>query len=161
MKIGIIVHSKTGTTLEYAKLIAERLKEHGHQVDLTELKTDVPVEGGSVRGSKKFSILNIPDCSEYEAILIGGPVWGLSASPVVIACLKELRGVEGKKILPFVTMGFPFAGMGGSQAVSLMSRTAAGLGAQVLPGKIIPKLFRNFRQQMERTACEIPAHFVS
>ncbi len=159
MNIGIIIHSKSGTTLRFGRLIAENLKEQNHIVDLTELRTDIPVNLGSVRQPKKFSIVNIPDCTKYNAILVGGPVWAFSASPVIIGCMKELKGISGKKLLPFVTMGFPFPFMGGSQAITLMSDTAAGLGAKVLPGKIIPKLFRNYNLHMKKVASEIPSYF--
>lgn len=159
MKIGIIIHSKTGTTLRFGKLILENLQKSNHVVELIELKTDVPVNSGSVRQTKSFSLLNVPDCEKYDVLLVGGPVWAFSASPVLIACLKELKGISGKKLLPFVTMGFPFPSMGGSQAISLMSSTAAGLGAEIMDGKIIPKLFRNYHKQMEVTAAEIASYF--
>ena len=73
--------------------------------------------------------------------------------------MKELEGISGKKLLPFVTMGFPFSFMGGSQAITLMSSTASSLGATVLPGKVIPKLFRNYHLHMEKVASEIPSYF--
>lgn len=159
MNICIIIHSKTGTTLKFGKLILESLKKNNHVVDLIELKTDVPINSGSVRQTNKFSLLNIPDCTKYDAVLVGGPVWAFSASPVLIACLKELQGLKGKKVLSFVTMGFPFEFMGGSQAITLMNSTAAGLGAKVLEGKIIPKLFHNYHQHMEKMAAEISSNF--
>jgi len=155
MNIGIIVHSKSGTTLKFAKLIAEKLTEHKHEVDIIELKTDVPATG-SVRQSNKFSIINIPDCTKYGALLLGGPVWGFAASPVIIRCIKELQGISGKKILPFVTMGFPFPSMGGKQAIKMMSEAAGSLGGIVLPGKIITKLFHDYHLEMEKVVSEIP-----
>ncbi len=155
MKIGIIVHSMTGTTLKFGQLIANGLIKNGHTVDLIELKTDIPVDGGSVRGPKKFKITNIPDCKGYGAILIGGPVWAFSASPVIISCIEELNDISDKKILPFVTMGFPFYSMGGNQAIKLMSKKIISKGAQVLPGKIIPKLFHDYNKLMKIAVEEI------
>ncbi|PKM90963.1 MAG: hypothetical protein CVU87_00135 [Firmicutes bacterium HGW-Firmicutes-12] len=155
MNIGITVHSQTGTTLKFAKIIEKELLKRGHTAEIIELKTDVPVNSGSVRNSKKFSILNIPDCADYDAVLFGGPVWAFSASPVLIACMKELKGLTHKKVIPFVTMGFTFSGLGGSQAIKLMSSMATNSGARVLPGKIVGKLFRNSTLLMEKSAVEI------
>ena len=155
MNIGIIVHSKTGTTLKFSEIIAGKCREKGHTVDLVQLKTDIAVDSGSVRQKMNFSLINNPDCSGYDAILAGGPVWALSASPIIIAFLEEQQSFSGKKLLPFVTMSFPFTFMGGKQAIKLMSSTAAGKGAVVLPGKIVPKLFHNYRALMEKAAEEI------
>jgi len=155
VNIGIIVHSKTGTTLKFSEIIAARCLKKGHTVDLVRLKTDRPVDSGSVRQKKNFSLVNNPDCSGYDAILAGGPVWAFSASPIIIAFLEEQQSISGKKLLPFVTMGFPFTFMGGRQAIKLMSNTAAGKGAIVLPGKIVPKLFHNYQALMEKAAEEI------
>jgi hypothetical protein len=80
---------------------------------------------------------------------------------VIVAGLKALPHISGKKILPFVTMGFPLPGMGGSQAIALMSKVAIGAGATVLPGTVVPKLFHNFKQMMERAASEIVACLIA
>ncbi|MDY6894451.1 MAG: hypothetical protein SVO01_03390 [Thermotogota bacterium] len=76
---------------------------------------------------------NLPDIKDYELILLGGPVWGFSASPIAIAALDKLGNLSEKKLLPFVTMGFPFPAMGGNRAISMMSDKAKELGATVLP----------------------------
>ncbi len=159
MKLGIIVYSKTGTTLEFGRRIAAKLKEGGHDVDIVELKTDVPVEMKSARAASSFNITNLPDCNMYDALLVGGPVWAFTAAPVTVSCLKQLQGISGKKLLPFVTMGFPFAFMGGSHAISVMSRMAAQSGADILPGKIAPKMLRDQDKLMENAASEIPEYF--
>ncbi len=155
MNIAIIVHSKTGTTRKFADLIADSLKKDGHSTNLLQIETDVPVESGSVRSCKEFSVTNLPDIKTYDTLLFGGPVWGFSASPVIIACINALGDLTGKKVLPFVTMGFPFKFMGGKQAIALMGRNAADKKATVLPGVIIPKLFHDFEKDMEKAAISI------
>ena len=159
MRIGIIVHSKTGITLGFGECIASKLRESGYTVDMVQLKTDVPVNAGSVRSAPKFTIVNMPDCKQFDALLVGGPVWALSASPVIFACIKALRDISGKKVLPFVTMGFPFASMGGKQAIAVMSSALAKAGATALPGIIIPHLFRDHNRLMEEAVSTIPSHF--
>ena len=152
MNIAIIVHSKTGTTRKFADRIADRLRKDGHNINLVQIETDVPVESGSVRSCKKFVITTLPDTKTYDTLLMGGPVWGFSASPVIIECINALGDLQGKKVLPFVTMGFPFKFMGGRQAIALMSRTAGEKKATVLPGAIIAKLFHDFERDFDKAA---------
>jgi flavodoxin len=150
MKIAIIVHSKTGTTRKFADRIADRLRKDGHSVDLVQLETDVPIKTGSVRKCEKFTITNLPDIKGYDTLLFGGPVWGFSASPVIVECMNALGKFEGKKVLPFVTGGLPFKFMGAKQAIVLMSRNAASKNAKVLPGAIVLKLFHDLEKGMDQ-----------
>ncbi len=155
MNIGIVVHSSTGTTKAFGALIAAELRKSGHHVEETVLATDVPIKGGSVRQHREFKITNLPDCGKYDVVLVGGPVWAFSASPVIIAAIKGLAGLMGKRVLPFATMGFPFQWMGGDSALSLMSRTAAECGAKPLPGVVARKLFHDFKKEVKEKALTV------
>ena len=155
MNIGIIIHSQTGSTLNFGNLSASKLRESGHTVEVIELKTDGPVKPRAAQ----VVITNMPDCQQFDALLVGGPVWAFAASPVILACIKTLQGISGKKVLPFVTMGSPFPFMGGTQAIAQMSSALTSAGATVLPGTIIPKLFRNATRLMDTAAAAIPALF--
>jgi flavodoxin len=159
MNIAIIVHSKTGTTRKFADRIADRLKKDGCSINVIQIETDVPIESGSVRSCKKFTITNLPDIKEYDALLLGGPVWGFSASPVIIASMNALDDLKGKKVLPFVTHSFPLKFLGGKQAIGLMSRNAAEKKATVLPGVIISKLFHDIERDMNKAADSIALTF--
>lgn len=159
MHIGIIVHSQSGTTLGFGERVAAKLRESGHIVDLVVLKTDVPVKMGPPRSAPAFKIVNLPDGHQFDALLVGGPVWAFSASPVIVAGIKALQGIAGKKVMPFVTMGLPFPGMGGRQAIALMSGALAASGATVMPGTIITKLFHNPGKLMDEAAARIPSLF--
>lgn len=159
MKIGIIIHSKTGNTLGFGHLIGAKLRENGHQVELIDLQTDTSVNFGSVRSAPPFNVTNLPDGSEFDALLVGGPVWAFSASPVTYTAVKELKNIKDKKVLPFVTMGFPLPGMGGKQAIELLDKELTAAGAIVLPGVIIPKMFHDFKRLMEKEAMKIAGYF--
>lgn len=159
MKTIIIVHSSTGTTRKFADKIAGKLRENGHSTIVTQLETDVPVKSGSVRSCEKFVITNLPKIKEYDAVLLGGPVWGFSASPVIIACIDALDDLKGKKVIPFVTQGFPFKFMGGKQAIALMSRHAASKQATTLRGAIVSKLFHDIETDMDNAAGWVVAMF--
>ncbi len=155
MKAAIIVHSQSGTTLEFAEHIAAQLKEKKHAVDLVHLQTEPEIKSGSVRRTVPFKITNLPKVKDYELILLGGPVWAFSASPVAVAALEKLGDLSGKKILPFVTMGFFHPSLGGRRAIAMMGNKARELGATVLPGKIIPKLFHDFKHLFKIEAEDI------
>ncbi len=152
MNVIIIVHSKTGTTKKFAERIASKLQQDGHNTNLIQIETDVPINTGSVRKCAKFSITNLPDITNYDTILLGGPVWGFSASPVIIECINALGDFQGKKVLPFVTQGFPFKFMGGKQGIALMSQYAADKKATVIPGFIVSKLFHDIEKDMDKAA---------
>lgn len=68
--------------------------------------------------------------------------------------------LQKKKVLPFVTMGFPFAGMGGKAAIKHMSKAIAEKNGNALPGIIIPKMFRKFDLLMEKAVNDSMAYFV-
>lgn len=155
MNIAIIVHSKTGTTRVFADRIADKLKQEGHNVKLTQIETDVPINTGSVRKCARFTITNIPDIREFEAILLGGPVWGFSASPVIASCINSLGDLRGKKVLPFVTGGFPFKFMGAKQAIAYMGRCAEAKNAAVMPGAMVVKLCHDVEGDMEKAAAAV------
>jgi menaquinone-dependent protoporphyrinogen IX oxidase len=160
MNIAIIIHSKTGITRKLGNLLADKLRKKGHLVDMIDLRTDPPVSSGSVKHHPEFSIVNPPDCKKYNAFLVGGPVWAFSASPVIYECIKsEFKGISGKRAIPFVTMGFPLESMGGKQAIDLMINALEEKGADVLPGKIVPGLFHNRDEVMEKVASEIVSLF--
>jgi flavodoxin len=155
MRICTIVHSSTGTTLKFAKIINEKLQKEGHSVDLVELQTDVPVKAGSIRQPMNFKITNLPDVSTYDTILVGGPVWAFSISTVAYKCITTFSDMKGKKFLPFVTMGFFLPGMGGTSALKTMSTVAKDLGADVIPGAVACKMFHNIDKMMETEADKV------
>ena len=155
MRIGIIVHSKTGRTLALAQLIEKRLKRQNHAVTLHHLAIDPDIDSPG----KPFRIVNAPDPAQYDALLIGGPVWAFSASPVVISYLKSLGDLKGKKLIPFATMGFPCACLGGNRSLGQMRKAAEANGATTLPGAVVPTMLRDHAVLSEEAADKITALF--
>ena len=152
MKIAIIFHSMTGNTMRLAILIENKLTKAGHEVALTQLQTNKPVKAGSIRQPMEFDITNLPDVSGFDAVIMGGPVWAFGPSTVIYKAITKMKSLNGKKLLPFVTMGFPLKGMGGKAAINHMSNAAKANGAIVLPGIIIPKMFHDFDALIEQGA---------
>jgi flavodoxin len=138
MKIGIIVHSQSGHTAAFARAIAAKLGELGHEVDTVLLMTT----GLSRPGSRRFTITNAPDdaeLSQFDAVLIGGPVWGFKASPVIMRYLASIGPgiLKKKRTLAFVTMGFPWKALGASRALFTMARKLDVLDTVPLPGEAL------------------------
>ncbi|MCX7995707.1 MAG: hypothetical protein N3A65_08075, partial [candidate division WOR-3 bacterium] len=145
MHVGIIYYSVTGTTEDFAGRIANGLIKERYNVELIKIKTDVNVTAPG----QSFRILNLLDCSRFDFVLFGGPVWAFGACPVVLEAIKKSQGLAGKKFIPFVTMGLPFKFLGGTRALHEMGKVAKGSEASVLPGFIIPKLFHNYKADMD------------
>ncbi len=152
MKIAIVLHSQTGITLKFANSLKARLSNDGHEVSLTQLQTSVPIKGGSVRQKMDIKISNLPDVSTADVVLLGGPVWAFGPSPVICEAIRLMDSLKGKRILCFVTVGFPFKAWGGKAALRWMDRIAGEKAAQVLPGSICRrgKLDEEIKQETER-----------
>jgi NAD(P)H dehydrogenase (quinone) len=113
MRIGIIVHSKSGHSLQVAKEIKDAMLHSGHQVDVLQVKAlnDGETKVNLVR------LTSLPDISPYQLIIFGAPVRGGRLSPVLQAYLAQLPDLQGKMLMGYVTQAFPFPSMGGYQAI--------------------------------------------
>jgi hypothetical protein len=79
----------------------------------------------------------------------------MSATPVAITCVKKLNGIKGKKVIPFITMSFPFQWMGGKHAAKQISQLALAAGATAVQGAIVTKMFHDYTAQMDREAIRL------
>ena len=124
MKIGIIIYSQTEHTYYVANKLKEKLLNSGHSVKIERLN---PV--GKVHpGIKEIEFENIPDIKDYDLVIFGSPVWAFSLCPVLKFYLNNLSSLENKKVICFVTMGFPFEWMGGKNAISQMEKLCKSKG---------------------------------
>ncbi len=151
MKVGIIIHTQSGHTAQFARAIATKFNSNGHEAEIEMLRTSGQVSPGS----QKFTIKNFPEVEQFDAILFGGPVWAFKASPVIMSYLSQLNGIKNKKVLSFVTMMFPFACMGGKQAIKAMNQELEASGGNVLPGVILQFFFKANPQKMEQAVQRI------
>ena len=133
MKIGIILHSQSGTTAKVARVISSLLTDKGYDVDTHLLRTIGKVSPGS----SSFELKNIPETDGYECLILAGPVWAFSASPVIMKYINQLGRLNDKKALCFVTKGLPFQWTGGTRALNTMESELALSGAEILPGAIL------------------------
>lgn len=144
MKIGIIVHSKTGNTLFVAQKLKDKLSAAGHLVSLERVsafndeETDV----------QKVRLAQAPSAKEYDMIIFGAPVRGCAISSVMKAYLSGIASFEGKNISCFVTEFFPFPNMGGNQAIRQMTDICKARGAKISETGIINWISKAKREKL-------------
>jgi flavodoxin len=141
MKIGIIVHSKTGNTLSVAQGLKEKLTSAGHMVSLEQ----VTAANDDEINADRIQLIKKPDIGGYDALIIGAPVRGFSFSPVMTAYISKAGSLHGKKIACFVTQAFPFPAMGGNQAIGQALKLCEACGASVCETGIINR--SNFKRK--------------
>jgi flavodoxin len=154
LKILIVVHSVTGTTMKLAEAIGSKAKAKGHSVDMVQLKTDPPIEGKG-KDPKEFRITNLPNASSYDTIIIGCPVWGANITPVMKKALAEIKGLSGKRVIPFSSQAFPFAFLGGNRVLRLISKEAEAKGAHPVKGASIQRMGRDLEKGIENASVKI------
>jgi flavodoxin len=151
MRCGIVVHSETGHTAEVARRIAERLRGDDHDVDLKLVRAKHrtnPI-------SRSVTLVRAPAVDDYDVVIVGAPVHGFGASPVVLAYLAGLESLKGKIAIPFVTKSLPGAATGGRQALERMTAKLEAAGAQVEEGSIVHWLFGARKDELSTTVEQI------
>jgi flavodoxin len=118
MKIGIILYSYSGNTLSVGERLKQALLSKGYEVSLERIKVndEGPQSGNTIQLSE------IPDASQYDAIILGAPVQAFSLNPIMKVYLRKLPDLQGKKISCFVTEYFSKAWMGGNHAIKQIKR---------------------------------------
>lgn len=127
MKIGIIVHSRTGNTHSVALKLKEKLLTLGHSVNIEKI---TPVDDKQM-DVKKVRFGTLPEVDTYDALVFGAPVRAFSISPVLAAYLEQLSSLGNKKTVCFVTMFFPFSWLGGLKAIARMEKICESKGTKV------------------------------
>jgi len=155
MNIHILVHSKTGNTRKFADAIQGALTARGHQVGLTQLETLQPVEGAKPGQKDSITIKNLPDLKDANVLLLGTPVWAFRSAPVILAAIRQLGPLTGKKVIPFATMGFAFKCLGGNATLRQIGLEAGTRGASVLPGAVISAGKSRFENEMRQAVDKI------
>ncbi len=127
MKIGIIVYSQTGNTYSIAEKLRDKLLAIGHSVNIERI---TPVDSKQM-DLKKIQIERVPDIAAYEALIFCSPVQAFSLAPVMTAYMTQISSLANKKIACFVTEFFPFAWLGGNNAIIKMKKTCESKGGTV------------------------------
>ncbi len=148
MKVGIIVHSKTGNTFSVAEKLKERLTGDGTIVELRRIE---PV-GGEPAGIKDLSAITFepsPEVTGFDRLIFAGPVRGFSMSPILGAYINKLPSLKNQKVDLFVTQSFPKPFLGGNQAISQMTAACTGKGAIIGKTGIVNNMSKKRQSMIE------------
>ena len=151
MKIGIFVHSQSGNTAKVGLALTHALRESGHDVSVELLRTVGKVHPRM----RHVEFRTIPDMTDFEVVMFGGPIWAFNASPVLVSLLKQTETLKGKKALCFTTSGFPTAFSGAKRAIAALNGQLEGLGATVLPGTALSWGFYCGKKRLDGVVAKI------
>lgn len=133
MRIGIVVYSQTGNTLSAAEALKEQLAKKGHSAAIEK----IAVLGEATPGSKEIKFGKLPDLASYEALVLAAPVQAFSLCTAMSAYLKELPGLNGRKVACFVTKALPGNWTGGKGALATMAKAVEAKGGKVCGSGIV------------------------
>ena len=146
MKIGLIIHSRTGHTWSVAEAVGQALRKQGHDVTLERI---VAADDAAAK-PEQVTFTSCPDIRPYDALVIGAPVRGFNINPVIRAYLSQLPAVGTKPAACFVTMHLKKPWMGGNRALRQLRGEVADLSVEIA-SKLIQ---RNFTPQDQSALIE-------
>ena len=110
MKTAIAYFTRSGNTKIAAEKLKSKLEEHNINADLIEIKPQKKL--GFLRAGRAgmkqdpLPITNATfDLHDYEAIIVGVPVWAGKPAPYYKSFFDHAQHFEGKKAGVFVTQG--------------------------------------------------------
>jgi flavorubredoxin len=158
MNAIIVIHSQSGHTALFGRTIAEKLREKGCEVDIELLRTTKFVKPSA----RNIEFKRIPDPSPYDLILVGGPVWGFTMSPVTLAYLDEVKSLKTKRGAAFSTYFLPFDALGGgARSLAEANSNLELLGADTVEGERLFWLFAVNRRRMHEAAGRLAARLTA
>lgn len=128
MKIGIIVFSRTGNTLQVAEKLLNACTERGYAAEIR--RVHATQEDSNDKSPVRLT--ETPDPAGYDVAVFCGPVQAFMLTGIMKKYMMQLPRMDGKKVELLVTQHFPKAWMGGRQALSYMRKRALAKGARVI-----------------------------
>ena len=130
MKVGIIVYSKTGNTMQVAERIRAALVEAGLQAEVQRFSAETE----NAQSNTPVRLTAQPDPIGYDAVIFGAPVQAFSLDPAMAMYLKQIGALKNVPTLCFVTQHFKKAWLGGNRAMKqlLMQLQEKGVAATAM-----------------------------
>jgi hypothetical protein len=122
MKIGIIVYSETGHTLETANRLQTNLIEQGHATFIERIAADASAPG------QLPSLIHAPSIAPFDALVFAGHVQAFALAPAMRAYLDQIEPLRGKRVVGLLTQHFKHAWLGGNRATKQMLQAVANKG---------------------------------
>lgn len=123
MKIGIIVYSQSGHTLTVAEQLVQTMRSEDCEAVIREIKAAQTEQKGPPNANPE--LIQIPDITEYDIVIFGSPVQGFSLALPMVAYLRQIPSLQGKKVACFATQHLKHAWMGGNRAIQQMKAACA------------------------------------
>jgi menaquinone-dependent protoporphyrinogen IX oxidase len=156
MKTGIIIHSNTNNTLSVGERLLETLRSKGADACLER----VTAVNEDTKSPGEVRLASAPEVGSYDMIIIGAPVHGFSLSKVMTAYLKQLPGLQGKRVACFVTEHFPKPWMGGSKTVRQTARLITDHGGTVTQTAVVNWTSKAREEQISKLVAAFTADVI-
>ena len=127
MNIGVVVYSQTGHTLSVARALHEKLVADGRSAHLEQVETIGKANPSATGGALKAA----PPVDEYDALVIGSPVWGGKPAWPTATYLNQIAGLQGKRVAIMATGALP-AAIGRNQTIAELAEVCQSKGAEVV-----------------------------
>jgi hypothetical protein len=147
MNIAIIIHSQTGNTLSVAQKLKTRLEEMNHQISLIHIKNSDQQSSYNQKPSLIVSGDNLNQV--YDVVIFGGWVQAFSLCLGFSHYLKEMPTFKSNQTHIFVTHHFPFAWLGGNNAISQMKSILSKHNITVNSSKVFNWSRKNNTKEIE------------
>ncbi|MFC1632322.1 flavodoxin family protein [Candidatus Omnitrophota bacterium] len=114
MKIAVVYYSYSGKTHQAAEIIVELLQAQGKTVQCLRIEAPQESKNFAIQAKRalfkqKVAIEPIQsDLSVYDLMILGSPVWAREMVPAVRSYLQSVSGLDGKKVIIFVTYASGF-----------------------------------------------------
>jgi multimeric flavodoxin WrbA len=128
MKIGIFIHSQSGHTSAMGMAIVNKLRKKGLDVDIDLLRATKRARPFM----KHVELKKTPEIADYDVVVLGGPVWFMQPSPLLLSFIDEITHLKNKKALCFVTTALPVRFSNGKTVLNKLNAKLDALGAMVL-----------------------------
>lgn len=151
MKIGIIVYSETGHTLEVATRLQAKLTTLGHAAAIERIAADAVAPG------QLPNLLHAPSVASFDTLVFAGHVQAFSLAPAMRAYLSQLDSLNGNRTACVLTQHFKHAWLGGNRAMKQMILAVEGKGGVCLGSGIVHWSAKDREAQIESVCDRIVA----
>lgn len=131
MKIGILVYSETGHTMQVATKLSQRLIENGHQATIERITANASAQGVLP------ALTNAPSVEGYDALVFAAHVQAFSLAPAMRVYLSQIGPLAGKPAVCLLTQHFKKAWLGGNHALKQMKQAIDANGGVCLNQGIV------------------------
>ncbi len=133
MIIEMYVYSRTGGSIAVAEAVMQAAELSGHAVELVRLKPG----NENDPDPDTIHLPDLADASLSDLVIIGGPVHSFAADPVIRAAIRQIPGLDRKRVVLFATDTSPLDPFGGKRALSQMGEELQARSCRLMHSAVI------------------------